>query len=71
MGSQYFSLFDMAICAVPALSIGLWQLVSVNREIRRDKQASRELPESAALPESAPLPERSGHPVRQHRLDDR
>jgi hypothetical protein len=59
MGSAYFSLFDMAICGVPALTFAGWQLVSVNREIRRDKQARSD------------SPERSGHPVREHRLDDR
>jgi hypothetical protein len=59
MGNPYFSLFDMAICGVPALGIGIWQLVSVNREIGRDKQAPLDSPET------------SGHPVREHRLDDR
>ncbi len=61
MGHQYFSLFDMAICGAPALGIGVWQLVSVSREIRRDKQSQSE----------GTLPERSGHPVREHRLDNR
>lgn len=58
MESKWFSLMDMAIVAVPALGIGIWQLVSINREIARDKKKS-ESPESA------------GHPVREHRLDDR
>ena len=26
MTNQYFSIFDMAICAIPAFGIGLWQL---------------------------------------------
>lgn len=59
MHADYFSLMDMAIVAVPALTFGIWQLVSVNREIAKDK---------AAKPDS---PEGSGHPVREHRLDDR
>ena len=58
MSYGYFSLMDMAIVGVPALAIGIWQLVSVNREIARDK-AKRE------------SPERAGHPVGEHRLDDR
>ena len=59
---KYFSLFDMAICAVPALTIGVWQLVSVNREIARDKAAK------AAEGQS---PDGTGHPIGEHRLDDR
>ena len=58
MSYGYFSLMDMAIVGVPALAIGIWQLVSVNREIARDK-AKRESPEGA------------GHSVGEHRLDDR
>ena len=59
MDPKYFSLLDLAIVAIPALGIGIWQLVSVNREIARDKKAKADLPESAR------------HPVREHRLDDR
>jgi len=59
MHNKYFSLLDMAIVAVPVLVIGIWQLISVNREIARDKDAKKDSPESA------------GHPVGQHRLDDR
>lgn len=57
---QYFSLFDMAICAIPAMGFGVWQLVSVNREIARDKAKA-----VAASPEGA------GHPVGEHGLDNR
>ncbi len=60
MGSLYFSLFDMAICGIPALGIGVWQLVSVNREIAKDKAAK-----AAASPDDA------RHAVGEHRLDDR
>lgn len=59
MNSTYFSIFDMAICGIPALGIGLWQLVSVNREIARDKQAKAASPDDAR------------HAIGEHRLDDR
>ena len=59
MESKWFSLMDMAIVAIPALGIGIWQLVSINREIARDKAKKAESPEG------------SGHPVGEHRLDDR
>lgn len=59
MDSKYFSLMDMAIVAIPALIFGVWQLVSINREIARDKQKKADSPEGA------------GHPVGEHRLDDR
>lgn len=58
MNGSYFSLMDMAIAGVPALAFGIWQLVSVNREIARDKR-KRDSPENAR------------HPVGEHRLDDR
>ena len=60
MDGRYFSLLDMAIVAVPVLVIGVWQLVSVNRAIAKDKAAKDD-----GSPESA------GHPVGEHRLDDR
>lgn len=60
MGSKWLSLMDMAIVAIPALGIGIWQLVSINREIARDKRNKEEQ-----------SPERAGHPVGEHRLDDR
>jgi hypothetical protein len=62
MDMKYFSLFDMAIVGVPAMSIGLWQLISVNREIAKDKASKAA---DRALPDSA------GHSVGEHRLDDR
>jgi ABC-type phosphate transport system permease subunit len=39
MDHKYFSLFDMAIAGIPAIVFGIWQLVSVNREIAKDKAA--------------------------------
>lgn len=65
MAQSLFGLLDMAIVGVPVIAIGAWQLISVNREIARDKARREE-----ASPERA-LPEGSGHPVREHRLDDR
>lgn len=38
MGSHYFSLFDMAIAGVPVVAFCIWQLVSVSREIDRDRK---------------------------------
>ena len=61
MDMRYFSLLDMAIVGVPVLVIGVWQLVSVNREIAKDKAA-------AAKRQS---PEGARHSVGEHRLDDR
>ncbi|WP_374944384.1 hypothetical protein [Sphingomonas sp.] len=60
MHQSYFSLLDMAIVGVPVFVIGIWQLVSINREIAKD-EASRE----------DDSPKGSGHPVGEHRLDDR
>ena len=59
---DYFSLFDLAIAGVPVILFCLWQLVSVNREIARDR--ARDAPER-------PSPDRSGHAIGEHRLDDR
>jgi hypothetical protein len=59
MSSTYFSIFDMAICSIPALGIGIWQLVSVNREIARDKAGK------------APSPQDTRHAIGEHGLDDR
>ena len=58
MDSRYFSLLDMAIVGVPAIAFCIWQLISVNREIAKDKRA-------------ADSPEGAGHAVGEHRLDDR
>ncbi len=50
------ALLDMAIAGVPVVLFCVWQLVSTNRAIARDK---------------ADLPDRAGHAVGEHRLDDR
>ena len=57
MSPSLFSLLDMGIVGVAAVGVAVWQLVSVNREIRRDK-----------TPPASP--EGPGHPVGEHRLDD-
>lgn len=58
------SLFDMAICGIPAVGFAIWQIVSVSREIAKDRQAPPVVPDRTS-------PERAGHPIGQHRLDDR
>jgi hypothetical protein len=62
MDMRYFTIFDMATVGIPAITFCIWQLVSVNREIARDKAAK------AARDAS---PEDAGHPIGKHRLDDR
>jgi hypothetical protein len=62
MNMSYFTLFDMATVGVPSIAFCVWQLISVNREIARDKAAK-------AARES--LPEGAGHAVGEHGLDDR
>jgi hypothetical protein len=57
-------LLDLAIAGIPALAFGVWQLVSINREIARDKEKREEAAGEAS-------PEGSRHPVGEHRLDDR
>jgi ABC-type phosphate transport system permease subunit len=60
MSDSYMGFLDLAIAGIPALVFGIWQLISVNREIARDK-AKKE----------ARSPEGAGHAVGEHRLDDR
>ena len=52
---QYYGLVDLGIVIVAVLGFAIWQLVSVNREIAKDKRDSEE---------------RARHSVRKHRLDD-
>jgi hypothetical protein len=54
------ALLDMAIVGVPTVVFIVWQLISVTREIARDKAAKTD-----------DSPEGAGHPVGEHRLDDR
>ena len=60
MSSWYFALMDMAIVGIPALVIGVWQLVSVNREIARDRKRREDR-----------SPEAARHPIGEHGLHDR
>jgi hypothetical protein len=53
-------LLDMAIVGVPVIVFCVWQLVSINREIARDRKARAD-----------DSPEGTGHPIGEHRLDDR
>ncbi len=39
MSGGYFSLLDMAIVGVPVVSFCIWQLISINREIAKDKKS--------------------------------
>lgn len=64
MSGRYFSLFDMAIAGVPVLIFCIWQLVSINREIAKDRKPPPEPAETRS-------PEGAGHAVGEHRLDDR
>jgi hypothetical protein len=61
MNAGYFSLYDMVICGIPALAFGIWQLVSINREMAKDKKAS--LAQSEHASPDGVSPERSGHPI--------
>lgn len=70
MDNRYFSLFDMAIAIVPAFIFGIWQLVSINREIARDKRNAGDGGPGSAQ-EQSPSPQRTRHAVGKHRLDDR
>ncbi|MHA6720371.1 hypothetical protein ACX40Y_13085 [Sphingomonas sp. RS6] len=40
---RYLSLLDLAIAGIPALAFGIWQLISVNREIAEDRKPPEEL----------------------------
>jgi hypothetical protein len=62
MDHKYYSIVEMAFSGTIILGFAIWQLVSINREIARDK---------ARQPPETPSPEGPGHPVGEHRLDDR
>lgn len=52
----YYGLIELLLVGATALGLGIWQLVSVRREIARDRETSEE---------------RARHPIGEHRLDDR
>lgn len=53
-----YGLVEIMVTAVIVLGLAIWQWLSVSREVARDR-AKRVSPEDA------------GHPVGEHRLDDR
>lgn len=55
MHDKLFAFLDAAIVGVPVIGFCIWQLISVNRAIARDKASQ----------------EAARHPVGEHRLDDR
>ena len=59
MSDHLFGILDLGIVVVAVLGLAVWQLVSITREIARDLAAKADSPEGA------------GHPVGEHRLDDR
>lgn len=56
---ENFGWIEIVLVAVVALGFGFYQLWSVNREIKRDREAKDR---------DSPSP---GHAVREHELDDR
>ena len=65
MEGKYYSLIEMGFTAIVVFGFAIWQIVSINREIARDKQRT---PAESLSDDS---PESPGHPVGEHRLDDR
>ena len=61
MNPHYYGIVEMVFTGAVALGLAGWQLRSVGREQARDRA---ERTERASA-------ERAGHPVGQHRLDDR
>lgn len=55
---KYYGLIELTVSGAIALTIGIWQYVSVTRSIAADKRDRDASPEGA------------GHPVGEHRLDD-
>lgn len=41
MSDHLFAAFDLGLVFVVAFGLGIWQLVSVRRSIRRDRDAAR------------------------------
>ena len=56
MAEKYYSLIELTFTGGVVMAFILWQLVSVNREIGRDRKKSED---------------GTGHAVGEHRLDDR
>lgn len=59
---EHFGWIEIVFVAVVAFGFGFYQLWSVNREIRRDKESKEAQERESGA---------SGHPVGEHELDDR
>ena len=67
--AKNFGWIEIVAFAGIALGFGFWQLISINREIARDKAAKEAAKQAATNPEpdSATSP---GHAEGQHHLDN-
>ncbi len=61
MSSDNLGWIEIVFVAVIALGVGFWQLFSINREIRRDREKKRQQRRS----------DDTRHLVGEHPLDDR
>ncbi len=46
MNDRLFGMLDMAIVGVAVLAFGVWQLISINRDIAKDKKRPPDPPEA-------------------------
>lgn len=60
MDPKYYSLIEIVFTLAIVLGFAIWQLISVNRAIAKDRKP----PDDAS-------PKGPGHPIGEHRLDDR
>jgi hypothetical protein len=67
--NQNFGWIEIVVFAGIALGFGVWQLISINLEIARDKAAKQAAKQAATKPEpdSTTSP---GHAEGQHHLDN-
>ena len=57
MDPEYYSLIEIGFTLAVVLGVAIWQLISVNRAIAKDKEDAS--------------PKGPRHPIGEHRLDDR
>ena len=62
---QNFGWIEIVVFAGIALGFGFWQLISINREIARDKAGKQ-----AATKPASDSPTSPGHAEGQHHLDN-
>lgn len=62
MSSDNLGWIEIIFVAVIALGVGFWQLFSINREIRRDRERKQQEQQQSGD---------ARHLVREHPLDDR